>query len=83
MVVYWGSGFVLDAWRQHGDETRWNQIAAAAASQGPRASFLARPVEDTLFFAGEATDTEGRTGTVEGALATGRRAGQAAVRALG
>lgn len=44
---------------------------------------LARPVDDTLFFAGEATDTEGRTGTVEGALATGRRAGQAAVRALG
>jgi monoamine oxidase len=35
---------------------------------------LSRPVEGTLFFAGEATDTEDRTGTVEGALATGLRA---------
>ncbi|MFL6193005.1 MAG: flavin monoamine oxidase family protein [Thermoanaerobaculia bacterium] len=35
---------------------------------------LAKPVEGTLFFAGEATDTEGRTGTVEGAIATGLRA---------
>jgi monoamine oxidase len=46
-------------------------------------SVLARPVDATLFFAGEATDTQGRTGTVEGALATGRRAGLGAVRALG
>ncbi len=35
---------------------------------------LAAPVEDTLFFAGEATDTAGHTGTVHGALATGSRA---------
>jgi len=35
---------------------------------------LARPVEGTLFFAGEATNTEGHNGTVHGALATGRRA---------
>jgi monoamine oxidase len=34
---------------------------------------LARPVEDTLFFAGEATDLE-EMGTVHGALASGRRA---------
>jgi monoamine oxidase len=34
---------------------------------------LARPVEDTLYFAGEAADPEGRTGTVHGAIATGRR----------
>lgn len=50
-------------------------------SDAPRT--LSRPLDDTIFFAGEATDTEGRTGTVEGALATGRRAGRDAVRALG
>lgn len=37
---------------------------------------LARPLEDTLFFAGEATNTEGHQGTVHGALATGLRAAQ-------
>jgi monoamine oxidase len=35
---------------------------------------LAEPVEDTLFFAGEATDLGGQNGTVHGAMASGRRA---------
>jgi monoamine oxidase len=35
---------------------------------------LAAPVQDTLFFAGEATNTEGEEGTVHGALETGLRA---------
>lgn len=35
---------------------------------------LATPVQDTLFFAGEATHTEGEEGTVHGALETGLRA---------
>ena len=35
---------------------------------------LARPIEDTLFFAGEATNAQGHHGTVHGALATGIRA---------
>jgi monoamine oxidase len=35
---------------------------------------LAAPVEHTLFFAGEATNIDGHTGTVHGAMATGRRA---------
>ncbi|HXJ96427.1 MAG TPA: NAD(P)/FAD-dependent oxidoreductase [Terriglobia bacterium] len=35
---------------------------------------LAVPVESTLYFAGEATDTEGHAATVHGALASGRRA---------
>ena len=34
---------------------------------------MTRPVESTLFFAGEATDTE-NSGTVEGAIASGKRA---------
>jgi len=35
---------------------------------------LAEPIENTLFFAGEATDTEGQNGTVHGAIRSGRRA---------
>jgi monoamine oxidase len=43
---------------------------------------LARPVRRTLFFAGEASDAEGRTGTVHGAIASGRRAAKQLLRAL-
>lgn len=35
---------------------------------------LAAPIADTLFFAGEATDTQGETATVAGALQSGARA---------
>lgn len=41
---------------------------------------LATPVERTLFFAGEATNTDGHTGTVHGAIATGRRAAREILR---
>ena len=37
---------------------------------------LGKPIEQTLFFAGEATDTGGHTGTVHGAIASGKRAAQ-------
>lgn len=43
---------------------------------------LARPVAGTLFFAGEAADTQGRTGTVHGAIATGRRAAEQVLRVM-
>jgi monoamine oxidase len=39
-------------------------------------SELGKPVEDTLFFAGEATNTQGHYGTVHGAIQTGLRAAQ-------
>ena len=45
----------------------------AEGSNGAQAQ-LAAPVEDTLFFAGEATDTTGHNGTVHGAMASGLRA---------
>jgi len=48
--------------------------------QAPAA--LARPLRGTLFFAGEAADPEGRTGTVHGAIATGRRAAEEVTRSL-
>jgi monoamine oxidase len=41
---------------------------------------LARPVERTLFFAGEAASAEGRTGTVHGAIGTGDHAAAAVLR---
>ncbi len=44
---------------------------------------LAAPVANTLFFAGEATDTEGRQGTVHGALASGERAAHEVLVSLG
>jgi monoamine oxidase len=34
------------------------------------------PVEDTLYFAGEAVNAEGHAGTVHGAMATGERAAE-------
>ena len=43
---------------------------------------LSRPVEHTLFFAGEATDEDGRTATVHGAIATGYRAAEQVARSL-
>lgn len=43
---------------------------------------LARPVGDTLFFAGEATNTSGHSGTVHGAIATGVRAGREVIDSL-
>ncbi len=36
---------------------------------------LRRPIDDTLFFAGEATDTSGQASTVAGALASRQRRG--------
>jgi monoamine oxidase len=46
----------------------------------PRA--LGTPVNRTLFFAGEATDPDGRSGTVHGAIASGRRAADEVLAAL-
>jgi monoamine oxidase len=42
---------------------------------------LAQPFEDTLYFAGEATDTDGHWGTVHAAIATGYRAADQVIRA--
>ena len=45
-------------------------------------SALAAPLEDTLFFAGEATDTENEAATVTGALQSGARAAREVTQAL-
>ena len=46
------------------------------------AATLARPVDDTLFFAGEATHAHGDFGTVPGATETGIRAAEDVLAAL-
>ena len=47
------------------------------------AAELARPVDFTLFFAGEATDSNGHNGTVHAALESGYRAAQEVLLTLG
>lgn len=42
----------------------------------PARKTLAQPVSDTLFFSGEATELNGHSATVHGAIASGRRAAQ-------
>lgn len=54
----------------------------AVGGEKARAS-LSAPVDDTLFFAGEATSTDNQGGTVNGALETGERAAAEAAAALG
>jgi monoamine oxidase len=44
---------------------------------------LAQPVEDTLFFAGEATNSDGHTATVHGAIASGQRAAREVLARVG
>jgi len=47
-----------------------------AVGGGDARAILGAPIEDRLFFAGEATATDGQGGTVSGALKTGKRAAQ-------
>lgn len=74
---------MLSSWHFHNWQDDPN--ALGAYSYVPAGSFdaalnLQRPVEETLYFAGEHTDTSGHWGTVHAALATGKGA---ALRLLG
>lgn len=67
----------LEAWRvvnwQHEPFTRGGYCVIPAGALEDLET-LAAPVEGTLFFAGEATNTDGEEGTVHGAMETGLRA---------
>ena len=54
-----------------------------AVGGGTARAALSAPIQDALFFAGEATSTDNQGGTVNGALETGERAAAEAVAALG
>jgi monoamine oxidase len=53
-----------------------------AVGGGNARSALAAPLEDTLFFAGEATDTQDEAATVTGALQSGERAAREVIGSL-
>ena len=65
-------GFWIHDW--NADPFSRGAYSYARVGGSGAARTLAKPVEGTLFFAGEATDLEQRTGTVEGAIASGLRA---------
>lgn len=54
----------------------------AAVGGMDAAAKLAEPVADTLYFAGEATNSDGYNGTVHGAIATGLRAAEDLLQSL-
>jgi monoamine oxidase len=77
-------GLVEAAWMhdwQHDPFARGVYSYQTVGGAGAPAA-LARPLRGTLFFAGEAAESEGRTGTVHGAIASGRRAADEVKRSL-
>jgi monoamine oxidase len=69
------------AWVHHWQQDPFARGAysyVAVGGHGARRS-LAKPLQDTLFFAGEAADDEGEHGTVAGALQSGERAARQAL----
>jgi monoamine oxidase len=72
------AGFLHD-WQA--DEYSRGAYSYACVGGFGAARVLREPVEATLFFAGEATNSEGHAGTVHGAIATGRRAAKEALAA--
>lgn len=65
-----------------GDAFARGAYSYAAAGGGRARAALSLPVDATLFFAGEACDLRGESGTVGGALDSGVRAGRAATAVL-
>jgi monoamine oxidase len=64
------------------DEYARGAYSYVAVGGGNARSMLAAPVDATLFFAGEATSSDGQGGTVNGAFETGERAAGEAALAL-
>jgi monoamine oxidase len=65
-------GAYLHDWQS--DPFACGAYSYVVAGGGKARDFLARPLASTLFFAGEAADTGGESGTVAGALASAKRA---------
>jgi monoamine oxidase len=74
------TGAYTHDWQQDPFSRGAYSYAAVGGIDAARA--LAAPVADTLYFAGEATNSDGYSGTVHGAIATGLRAAQELLQAL-
>jgi monoamine oxidase len=72
------------AWMHDWDSDPYSRGAYSYSLVGgsKAAAQFARPVDETIWFAGEAADAEGRNGTVHGAIGSGRAAARSAARAL-
>jgi len=79
------AGLVQGSWMHNWERDPYSRGAYSYAAVGGSGAGrrLARPIEQTIFFSGEATNTQGRSGTVEGALATGSIAARGVLQALG
>jgi monoamine oxidase len=60
----------------HADPFARGAYSYAPAHALPARAVLASPVARTLYFAGEATDLNGHSATVHGAIASGKRVAQ-------
>lgn len=58
----------------HADPFAWGAYSYAPAGACSAREALAKPIEKTLFFAGEAEETDGHCATVHGAILSGREA---------
>ncbi len=67
----------------HGDPFARGAYSYVPAGALSARDALAEPVEDTLYFAGEATELNGHSATVHGAIASGLRAARQIIRAGG
>jgi monoamine oxidase len=74
--AFWTHDWLADPWSR--GAYSYTLVGGADAARD-----LAKPIDGTLFLAGEAMDAEGRNGTVEGAIASGLRAAGQVKRALG
>jgi monoamine oxidase len=72
-------GLVHDWWQDPFARGAYSYILTGG---GDARAVLGASIEDTLFFAGEATSTDGQGGTVNGALETGGRAAREVAAAL-
>jgi monoamine oxidase len=74
---------ILQSWHVHDWQSdpyaRGSYSYVGVGGEGAQPA-LAESIEDTLFFAGEATNSEGHHGTVHGAIATGERAAREVLR---
>jgi monoamine oxidase len=73
-------GAATHDWSQ--DQFARGAYSYVAVGGGDARAVLAAPVDNTLFFAGEATSIDGQGGTVNGALETGERAAAEAAASL-